>query len=127
MVDGGQHAPRSDHRMVAYVDGRGVDEGDVRVDEDVVPEKEVLPDDEAHGLEDVGVLAKSAEYRSEELVSLLFVFPSSVVDSIQLLSHFLALFEPAWVLQGECAPLVFHDHVPSLNVQYGATPIAFEP
>ena len=108
VIDGGDDAPRRDHRVVADLDGRGIDERHVRVDEHVVADEDVLPADEADRLKEVEVLANSAEHGAQEDDLLVFALPSSIVDAVKLAPHVLALLEPTGVFQAEGSGLGGH-------------------
>lgn len=101
VVDGRDDAPGRGHRVVADLDGRGVDERHVGVDEDVVADEDVPPVDEADRLEEVEVLADRPEHGAEEGGLLLLAFPDAIVDAIKLAPHILAFLEPAGVFEGE--------------------------
>lgn len=101
VVDGRDDAPGRDHHVIADLDGRGVDERRVGVDEDVVADEDVLPVDEAGRLEEVEILANRPEHGAEVVDLLLLAFPDAVVDAIKLAPHILALLEPTGVFEGE--------------------------
>ena len=101
VVDGRDDAPGRDHRAIADLDGRGVDERHVGVDEDVVADEDVLPVDEADRLEEVEILADRPEHGAEVVELLLLAFPDAVVDAVKLAPHILALLEPTGILEGE--------------------------
>lgn len=84
VVDGRDDAPGRDHRVIADLDGRGVDERHVGVDEDVVADEDVLPVDEADRLEEVEILADRPERGAEVVELLLLALPDAVVDTIKL-------------------------------------------
>lgn len=100
MVDGRDDAPGRDHRVIADLDGRGVDERHVGVDEDVIADEDVLTIDKADRLEKVEVLADRPEHGVEVVELLLLALLDSVVDAIKLAPHVLALLEPAGVFEG---------------------------
>lgn len=101
VVDGCEDASGRDHRVIADLDGRSVDERHVGVDEDMVADEDVLPVDEADRLEEVEIFANRPEHGAEVVDLLLLAFPDAVVDAIKLAPHILALLEPTRILEGE--------------------------
>ena len=101
VVDGCDDAPGRDHRVIADLDGRGVDERYVGVDEDVFADEDVLPVDEADRLEEVEVLTDRPEHGAEVVELLLLAFPDAVVDAVKPATHILALLEPTGVFERE--------------------------
>lgn len=101
VVDGHDDAPGRDHRVITDLDGRGVDERRVGVDEDVVADEDVLPVDEADRLEEVKILADRPEHGAEEGSLLLLALPDAVVDAVERAPRILALLEPTGEFEGE--------------------------